>query len=78
MIGLLLNTKTISGHKYLYPLYPFDWSALKRQLGRKKLRWSRSDFYSIKVRLFTSYLNKYVLISSNLTTVKKANNMNIS
>lgn len=38
MIGLLLNTKTISGHKYLYPLYPFNWSALKRQLGRKKLR----------------------------------------
>lgn len=34
----LINNKTISGNGYLYPLIPFDWSALKRRFVRRHIR----------------------------------------
>lgn len=33
----LLGCRTFSGYQYLYPLVPFNWKALKRQLFRVKL-----------------------------------------
>lgn len=33
----LLGCRTFSGHQYLYPLIPFHWDTLKRQLFRVKL-----------------------------------------
>lgn len=37
LIVAVLCTKTVSGHGYLYPLIPFDWNVLKRQLFRSSL-----------------------------------------
>lgn len=34
----LLGCRTFAGHGYLYPLIPFHWNTLKRQLFRVKLR----------------------------------------
>ena len=36
ILASLLSCKTFSGHNYLYPLIPFRWSVLKRQLFRVK------------------------------------------
>lgn len=37
VVSLLLFSKTVSGRRYLYPLIPFDWKVLKRQLFRSSL-----------------------------------------
>lgn len=34
MLLIIATTKTISGHSYLYPLLPFNWSLLKKLLFR--------------------------------------------
>ena len=40
---VLLCTKSISGRGYLYPLIPFDWKILKRQLFRVKIDHQNRD-----------------------------------
>ena len=37
ILMVLLFSKTVSGRCYLYPLIPFDWKILKRQLFRSSL-----------------------------------------
>lgn len=37
LLASLLGCQTFAGHRYLYPLVPFHWNTLKRQLFRIKL-----------------------------------------
>ncbi len=37
ILAVLLSCRTFSGHGYLYPLIPWNWKMLKRQLFRQKL-----------------------------------------
>ncbi len=34
----ICTNKTITGHSYLYPLFPFSWKSIKRRLFRVRLR----------------------------------------
>lgn len=38
---IIATTKTLSGYTYLYPLYPFNWEALKGLIYRKPLKMEK-------------------------------------
>ena len=37
-VGAIVSNRTITGHSYLYPLFPFSWKAIKRRLFRVRIR----------------------------------------
>lgn len=40
---LMATNKTMTGQSYIYPIYPFNWQALKRQLIRTPVRSNKNE-----------------------------------